>query len=73
MSSPPVGLLFRLIGPLIEIICLISLQKWGGRGIDVAGLPIEYLLYAGLAFGFVLVVLGLTWFRSRPDALRDRP
>ncbi len=73
MSSSPVGLALRLIGPLIEGLCLILLQKWGGQERTIAGLPIEYPLYAGLAVGFILVVLGLTWFRSRPAGSSDRP
>ena len=66
MSSSPVGLLLRLVGPLIEVACLILLQRWGGRERTVAGLPVEYPLYAGMAIGLALVVLGLTWFRRRP-------
>ena len=64
--SSPAGLTFRLVGPLIEVFCLIGLQKWGGEGRTVAGLAVEYWLYAGLALGFALVVVGLTWFRRAP-------
>ena len=73
--SSPVGLTFRLVGPLIEVFCLIGLQKWGGQGRTIAGLAVENWLYAGLALGFALVVVGLTWFRRLPvdpASLEDR-
>ena len=70
--SSPVGLVLRLVGPLIEVVCLALLQRWGGRELTVAGVPVEYPLYAGLALGFALVVLGLTWFRPRRAVARDR-
>ena len=71
--SSSAGLTLRLVGPLIEVFCLIGLQKWGGQGRTVAGLPVEYGLYAGLALGFALVVVGLTWFRRAAVAPRDQP
>ena len=72
--SSPIGLTLRLLGPLIEVFCLIGLQRWGGQGRTIAGLTVDTLLYAGLALGFALVVVGLTWFRRRPvdvDEARD--
>ena len=73
MSSSPTGLALRLLGPLIEVACLILLQRWGGQGRTVAGLPVEYVLFAGLAVGFAMVVLGLTLFRRRAAEIGDRP
>ncbi len=70
--SSPIGLALRLVGPLIEVICLALLQKWGGRELTVAGVPVEYPLYGGLALGLALVVLGLTWFRPKRDEVGNR-
>lgn len=65
-----IGLVFRLLGPLIECVCLIVLMRFGNRGNTLLGLPIEPLLYVGLACGFVLVIVGL--FLSRSAARHRR-
>ena len=66
----PTGVTLRLLGPLVEILCLLGLQRWGGQGLTLGGVRVETFLYGGLVFGFAMVVLGLTWFRSsrRPVA-----
>ena len=56
---------FRLLGPLIEVVCLILLLKVRDRGMSFVGIPLEYPLYAGLALGFGLVAAGLL-YSSRP-------
>jgi hypothetical protein len=61
----------RLLGPLIEVACLIVLLKVRDQGRQFFGLPAEYPLYAGLAVGFVLVVIGLTFARPAPRPPRD--
>ena len=68
------ALILRLVGPLIEIGCVLALRRFGDRGLTVAGLPVEYPLYAGLAAGLALVVAGLTLGRRpRPPGPRDLP
>jgi hypothetical protein len=61
----------RLLGPLIEVVCLIVLMRVRDQGRQFAGMPVEYPLYAGLALGFALVVVGLTFARPAPRRPRD--
>jgi len=62
------GLILRLVGPLIEIACVLLLNRHGGRGLTVfGGVPVEYPLYVGLASGLALVVAGLTLVRRPRD------
>lgn len=66
--SQRTGLLFRLIGPLIEVACGILLLRGRDQGRTIAGVPAEYPLYVGLAVGFALVIAGL--LLSRPSGPR---
>jgi hypothetical protein len=70
MFSRETGLLLRVLGPLIEVICLVLLFSFPGEGRDIAGLPLRPFLYGGIVFGLVLVIAGLTLARrevpSRP-------
>ena len=68
--SARTGLILRLLGPLIEVICLILLLQVRDRGRTYLGVPAEYPLYAGLAIGFGMVVVGLTF--ARPATRRPR-
>jgi hypothetical protein len=61
----------RLLGPLIEVACLIVLLRVRDQGRRFFGLPVEYSLYTGLAVGFALVVIGLTFARPAPRRPRD--
>jgi hypothetical protein len=65
------ALTLRLLGPLIEVVCLILLLKVRDQGRQIAGVPVEYPLYAGLAIGFSLVVVGLAFARTTPRQPRD--
>jgi len=60
----------RLLGPLIEVVCVILLLRVRDQGRQFAGIPIEYPLYGGLALGFALVIVGLTF--ARPASRRPR-
>jgi hypothetical protein len=60
----------RLLGPLIEVVCVILLLRVRDQGRQILGIPVEYPLYAGLALGFSLVIAGLTL--ARPDPRRPR-
>ena len=68
--SPRTGLTLRLLGPLIEVICLILLLQVRDQERAFLGVPAEYPLYAGLALGFAMVVVGLTF--ARPSTKRPR-
>jgi hypothetical protein len=63
------ALLLRLIGPLIQVICLVLLFWPGSRGRTIAGVSAETLLYAGFALGFVVSLIGITLSRFQ----RQRP
>ncbi len=70
--NPRTGLILRLLGPAIEIACLLALNRAGGRGRSLAGVPVEYPIYAGLALGFGMVLLGLGLAR-RSDGRPGEP
>ena len=70
---PETGLLLRMLGPLIEILCLYGLISTRGQGRTLAGLPVDYLFYAGLALGLGLVVAGLTLVRRVQPSRRPKP
>jgi hypothetical protein len=57
---PETGVALRLLGPAIEVACLVLLFALPGARLPVVGLPLAYLLYAGLALGLALVIIGLT-------------
>ena len=63
----PAGVVLRLVGPLIQVICFGALMKWGGQGLTILGLAVDRWLYGGFGLGLVLVLLGLTVFRSRSE------
>ena len=64
--KPQTGLLLRLVGPLIEVVCLILLFASRGKGWTLAGIDAQMFFYGGFAIGFVLVMLGLTLGRPTP-------
>jgi hypothetical protein len=69
--NPRTGVTLRLLGPLIEVVCLILLLRWRDQGRQVLGFPVEYPLYAGLALGLALVLVGLALSRPAPRRPRD--
>jgi hypothetical protein len=70
--SARTGVILRLLGPLIEVGCLIVLLRVRDQGRQVFGLPVEYPLYAGLALGLTLVVVGLAFVRPANQQPGDR-
>jgi hypothetical protein len=52
-------LVLRLVGPLIQVLCLALLFWPGSRGLTVGGLPFENLLYGGFALGFLIAIMGV--------------
>ncbi len=61
----------RLLGPLIEVVCLIILLRVRDQGRTIAGIPVEYPIYVGLAVGFGLVLIGLAFSRPTSRPPRD--
>ncbi len=58
-----IGLILRLAGPLIQVVCMFLLMGTSLGRREIAGLPIATLLYGGFFLGFALVLVGL--FLSR--------
>lgn len=63
MFSRETGMLMRVIGPLIEVVCLVLLFSFPGEDRRIAGLPLRPFLYGGIACGLLLVIAGLTLVR----------
>ncbi len=70
--SRNLGLLLRLVGPLIEIVALMAYLQNRGRDVRILGVPVETLCFVGIGLGLCLVIagLGLSYRRPRP---RKRP
>ncbi|WZO99166.1 hypothetical protein EP7_000764 [Isosphaeraceae bacterium EP7] len=59
LSRKTAAPLLRMVGPLIQVACLIALFRDPGGRSTVAGVAVRTLAYYGLGLGFVLVALGL--------------
>jgi hypothetical protein len=70
--KPSTGALLRLLGPLIEVICLVLLLRYPGDRVLVAGYPLRYLLYGGILAGLFMVIAGITLVK-RPQRARRPP
>jgi hypothetical protein len=53
--KPTTGLLLRLLGPLIEVVCIGLLFAFPD-----SGPPLRDFLYAGIGLGLAMVIAGLT-------------
>jgi hypothetical protein len=82
--KPQTGIVLRLLGPLIEVVCAAIMIKTWGQGKTVLGMQLDSLLMAGFFVGLLMVVAGLTMVkkpggRAKPPADldlnldRDRP
>jgi hypothetical protein len=63
MFSRETGMLMRVVGPLIEVVCLVLLFSFPGEDRRIGGLPLRPFLYGGIACGLLLVIAGLTLAR----------
>lgn len=63
MDRTQIGLLLRLIGPLIQLACVALLLRSDLATRPFAGIPSRSWLFGGFFLGFALVVVGL--FLSR--------
>lgn len=73
MDATTLSALLRLIGPLIQIGCLVLVLRPGVAESTIAGQPVRPLLYLGFLIGFILVVAGLVLSRRRrkPSSRED--
>jgi hypothetical protein len=60
MLSQQTALFLRMLGPLIEVICLVLLFSFPGEDRTIAGMPLRWALYGGIGLGIALVIAGLT-------------
>ena len=58
--KPGTGIVLRLLGPLIEVVCAAILVKTWGEGRTFAGVRLEIFLLLGFALGLGMVIAGLT-------------
>jgi hypothetical protein len=58
-SLNQVGLVLRMVGPLVQIVCIMMLLRPGVGEWTVGGTPIRPLLYGSFVGGLALVLLGL--------------
>ncbi len=67
--KPAHALVLRLLGPLIQILCMIALFTVPVRRYQIVGVPLRDLLYGGFVLGFLMVIAGLMFVRrpSRRD------
>ena len=69
--KPSTGAVLRLLGPLIQIICLATLFRLPNPDVRVAGLvSARTLLYDGLVIGLLLVIAGVTLVKRPKPARR---
>ncbi len=68
--KPNTGAVLRVIGPIIEILSLMTLLRNRGQDVRIVGVPIEQICYVGVIAGFTLVIVGL--FLSQFRRERDR-
>ena len=71
--KPQTGILLRLLGPLVELICAAILMQTWGEGRTVLGLPVESLLMLGFLVGLTMVVAGLTMVKRPPSRREPTP
>ena len=60
------GAVLRLVGPLIEIVCLMALMRMGGENPTYLGVPLRSILLSGIGIGLVCVIAGLVMSQQRP-------
>ncbi len=72
MTPARIGLIFRLLGPALEIVCIGLLLFGGGKDQFFFGIPLENFLYLGVALGLAMVAIGLGMTPPRPRTRRDR-
>lgn len=68
--KPVTGLILRRVGLLIEIACLLAFVTLPDDREVFVGVDLRRVLIAGVALGFVLWIVGMTWIWS--SARRSR-
>jgi hypothetical protein len=71
--KPSTGIVLRLVGPLIEIVCIMLIFALPAREIRIGGVRLLDILYGGIGFGLLLVIAGLTLVQRQPRSRRRPP
>ncbi len=53
------GAILRLVGPLIQIVCLLILMRMGSDNPSYLGVPLRSILLSGIGVGLVCVIAGI--------------
>lgn len=64
--SRSLGLVLRLVGPLIQFLALFAYLEYRGRGARLLGVPVESLCFTAIGLGLLLVLAGLALSYHRP-------
>ncbi|CAN5610841.1 hypothetical protein BH23PLA1_BH23PLA1_34780 [soil metagenome] len=70
--SPWIGLVFRLLGPALQLICIALLFQVRGQDRTFLGVSLEMYCYFGLILGLVFVGLGLSLTIPKSRSQRRR-
>ncbi len=66
------GLTLRLLGPLVEVVCMVALLRFRGRSVIILGVSVEQICYLGLIVGFTMVIVGIFLSQSQRERNRRR-
>lgn len=70
--SPWIGLVFRLLGPTLQLLCIVLLFQVRGQDRTLLGVPLETYCYFGLILGLIFVGIGLSLSIPKPPSRRSR-
>ena len=75
MNAPQIGLILRLLGPLIELICAIIYfqYRYRERTGDFLGWPVEKWCFVGVGVGLAVWLTGWVLLMRKPSpAAKDQ-
>ena len=70
--KPDAGMVLRVLGPLVEVVCIITLLRIRGRSVTILGVSVEQVCYLGVIAGLTMVVAGLFLSQFRRERNKRR-
>lgn len=69
MNAPQIGLILRLLGPLIELVCAIVYfqYRYRERTGDFLGWPVEKWCFVGVGVGVAVWLTGWVLLMKKPS------